>query len=110
MKAIDADFSKTFLFPPALEDFLPSDHPARFVRELVEYLLPSLELKWKKEDGEGRPPFASALLLRVWVYGYLHRITTVRKLEAACKEHVVCCGAGEGDASSASQAGLPVLH
>lgn len=88
MAAIDADFSKTFLFPPALEDFLPADHPGRFVRELVECVLPNLELEWKKEDGEGRPPFASALLLRVWIYGYLHRITTVRKLEAACREHV----------------------
>ena len=88
MKAIDADFSKTFLFPPALEDFLPPDHPARFIRELVEYLLPSLELEWKKEDGDGRPPFAAGLLMRVWMYGYMHRITTVRKLEAACREHV----------------------
>jgi len=88
LKAIDADFSKTFLFPPALEDFLPTDHPARFVRELVECLIPSLQLEWKKEDGEGRPPFAAGLLLRVWIYGYLHRITTVRKLEAACREHV----------------------
>jgi len=88
LKAIDADFSKTFLFPPAVEDFLPADHPARFIRELVEYLVPSLELEWKKDNGEGRPPFAEGLLLRVWLYGYMHRITTVRKLEAACRNHV----------------------
>ena len=88
MRAIDADFSKRFLFPPALEDFLPADHPARFIREFVEYLIPEIGLDWKNENGDGRPPFAGSLLLRVWLYGYLHRITTVRKLEAACREHV----------------------
>lgn len=88
MKAIDADFSKVFLFPPSLEDFVPPDHPARFIREFVEYILPDAGVEWKNENGEGRPPFAAALLFRVWLYGYLHRITTVRKLEAACREHV----------------------
>lgn len=88
MKAIDADFGKTFLFPPSLEDFVPPDHPARFIREFVEYILPDVGLEWKNENGDGRPPFAAALLFRVWLYGYLHRVTTVRKLEAACREHV----------------------
>ena len=88
MKAIDADFSKTFLFPPSLEDFVPPDHPARFIREFADYILPDVGLEWKDENGDGRPPFAAALLFRVWLYGYLHRITTVRKLEAACREHV----------------------
>jgi transposase len=88
VKAIDADFTKTYLFPPSIEDFLPSDHPARFIRELVEFVLPTTELSWKDECGEGRPPYAAGLLLRVWLYGYLHSITTVRKLEAACRENV----------------------
>lgn len=88
MKAIDADFSKTFLFPPSLEDFIPADHPARFIREVVEYMLPDIALEWKNEDGGGRPAYASALLLRVWLYGYMNRITTVRKLEVACRDHV----------------------
>jgi transposase len=88
LKAIDADFTKTYLFPPSFEDFLPSDHPARFIRELVDYVLPGAELSWKDESGEGRPPFAAGLLLRVWLYGYLHNIRTVRKLEVACRENI----------------------
>ncbi len=88
MKAIDADFTKTFLLPLALEDFLPPTHPARFIREFAEYILPNVGLEWKNEDGKGRPPYAAGLLFRVWLYGYMHRITTVRKLEAACQEHM----------------------
>ncbi|MBA2708516.1 MAG: IS1182 family transposase [Gemmatimonadaceae bacterium] len=88
MTAIDADFSKTYLFPPAFEDLIPKDHPARFIREFVDYARLDVELEWNFEHGDGRPTYASALLLRVWIYGYMHRITTVRKLEAACRENV----------------------
>ncbi len=88
MKPIDADYGKTFLFPLALEDFIPEDHPARFIREFAEYALVDVTLDWKDGDYTGRPPYAGALLLRVWIYGYMHRITTVRKLEAACRNHV----------------------
>lgn len=88
MKAIDADFSETYLFPPALEDFVPSDHPARFIREFVEYTLPDIDLVWKDSNDRGRPPWSGALLLRVWLYSYMHSIKSVRKVEAACREHV----------------------
>jgi len=88
MEPIDADFTKTFLFPLALEDFLPADHPARFIREFAEYALLDVQLEWKDDCSFGRPSYAGALLLRVWIYGYMHRITTVRKLEAACRDHV----------------------
>lgn len=88
MEAIDADFSKTYLFPPAIEDFVPPDHPARFIREFAEYALSEVKIEWKESSGVGRPPYAAGLLLRVWLYGYLHKITSLRKLEAACREHV----------------------
>lgn len=90
MHSIDADFTKTFLFPPAIEDFVPSDHPARFIREFVEVCLSGekVKLEWREENGEGRPPYAAALLFRVWLYAYLNGITSTRKVEAACRDQV----------------------
>ncbi len=85
---IAPDYGQQFLFPPALEDWVPADHPARFLREFVEQLdLPALGFAIPVAV-EGRPPYAPSLLLKIWLYGYYHRIRSTRKLETACREHL----------------------
>lgn len=90
MGPIEADFTKRYLFPPDLEDFVPADHPARFIREFVECILTQddVKLNWREECGEGRPSYAPALLLRVWLYAYLNGITSMRRVELACRDNV----------------------
>ena len=85
---IAPDYGQQFLFPPALEDRVPADHPARFLREFVEQLdLPALGFAMPVAV-EGRPPYHPSLLLKIWLYGYFHRLRSTRKLEAACREHL----------------------
>jgi len=85
---IAPDYGQQFLFPPALEDWVPSDHPARFLREFVDQVdLPALGFVMPMAT-EGRPPYHPSLLLKIWLYGYFHRIRSTRKLEAACREHL----------------------
>jgi transposase len=85
---IAPDYGQQFLLPPALEDWVPADHPARFLREFVDQLnLPALGFAMPS-GSEGRPPYAPSLLLKIWLYGYFHRIRSTRKLEAACREHL----------------------
>ncbi|MGH9351249.1 MAG: transposase, partial [Terriglobia bacterium] len=85
---IAPDYGQQFLFPPALEDFVPADHPARFLREFVDQLaLAGMGFEMPAAV-EGRPPYAPGLLLKIWLYGYLHRIRSTRQLEVACKEHL----------------------
>ncbi len=82
------DYGQQFLFPPALEDWVPLDHPARFLREFVDQLdLPALGFVIPSA-AQGRPPYAPSLLLKIWLYGYFHRLRSTRKLEAACREHL----------------------
>lgn len=85
---IAPDYGQQFLLPPALEDWVSADHPARFVREFVDQLdLPALGFVMPAAL-EGRPPYAPSLLLKIWLYGYFHCIRATRKLEMACREHM----------------------
>lgn len=89
-RELRADYTETFLLPPALEDWVKPDDPARFIRAFVD----SLDLKeiagpeWAAaiEDPDGRPHYAFDLLLKVWLYGYLYNIRSSRKLERACRQ------------------------
>ena len=85
---IAPDYGQQFLFPPALEDWVPKDHPVRFIREFVEQQdLAKLGFAMPNAM-EGRPPYAPGLLLKIWLYGYHHRIRSTRKLEAACRDQL----------------------
>jgi hypothetical protein len=64
---IHANSAQMDLRPPCWEDGVGADHPARFIRELVDALALK-ELGFQPgESEEGRPPYAVELLLKGWV-------------------------------------------
>src|SRR5947207_6695572 len=85
---IAPDYGQQFLFPPALEDWVAKDHPVRFIREFVDQQdLAKLGFAMPISM-EGRPPYAPGLLLKIWLYGYHHRVRSTRKLEGACRDQL----------------------
>lgn len=75
-----------YLFPPSMSDWLPEQHLARFVVEIVEQL--NLKPMERAYRGAGSAPFHPALLLSILVYGYATGIFSSRKLEHATYDSV----------------------
>ena len=86
-KALAPDYGQQFLLPPALEDWVPAEHPVRFIREFVD-ALDLQRLEFEMPTDLGRPPYHPSLLLKVWLYGYFQKIHATRKLELACKDNL----------------------
>jgi transposase len=85
---IDADYSRVFMFPPSLEDFVGPDDPVRFIRTFVDSLdIKAMGFKVRESD-DGRPGYALSLLLKIWLFGSYERMHSSRKLERQCKRDV----------------------
>jgi transposase len=85
---IRANYAQTLMFPPCVEDWVPANHPARFIREVVDAMNLE-EMGFKISRGEdGRPHYAEDMLLKVWLYGYCNRMRSTRGLEKGCMENM----------------------
>jgi transposase len=83
------DRSQTLLFPERLEDYIAAENPVRFLDAFVASLdLHALGFDKARCADTGRPPYDPAALLKLYLYGYLHRIRSSRLLEAECQRNV----------------------
>ena len=83
------DRSQTLLFPESLEEYVAPENPVRFLDAFVGSLdLAGLGFTKAQCADTGRPPYAPAVLLKLYLYGYLHRIRSSRLLEAECQRNV----------------------
>jgi transposase len=75
--------NQVVLFPEAVEDYIAADNPVRFLDAFVENMnLSKLGFKSALLHSTGRPPYHPADLLKLYLYGYLRKIRSSRKLEA----------------------------
>jgi transposase len=83
------DRSQTLLFPERLEDYIAAENPVRFLDAFVASLdLHALGFARAICARTGRPPYDPAALLKLYLYGYLHRVRSSRLLEAECHRNV----------------------
>jgi transposase len=83
------DRSQSTLFPERLDDYIAEDNPVRVVDVFVDELdLTTLGFDGIKPEATGRPAYHPATLLKLYVYGYLNRIQSSRRLERETQRNV----------------------
>jgi transposase len=82
------DPDQPFLLPPDLRDWLPEDHLAWFILDVVDQLDLAPFLAAYRDDGHGHPAYGPKLLLGVLLYGYAIGVRSSRQIERRCQEDV----------------------
>jgi len=77
---------QSYLLPPSLEDWLPEEHLARFIVEIVEQL--DLRAIISKYRGCGSEAHHPATLIALLIYGYATGVFSSRKIEQATYDSV----------------------
>jgi transposase len=79
---------QVMLLPPSLDEWLPAEHLARFIDELVEAHLNLAPFYAAHTNVNGFPPYDPRMMLKVLLYGYVTGQRSSRALERACIEQV----------------------
>lgn len=83
------DRSQGLLLPDRLEDYVHEDNPVRVVDTFVEALdLSELGFEAANRAAGGRPAYHPAALLKIYIYGYLNRIQSSRRLEREAQRNI----------------------
>jgi len=83
------DRSQSTLFPDRLEDWIDGDNPVRVVDVFVDELdLGGLGFSRIEPRATGRPGYHPSVLLKLYIYGYLNRVQSSRRLEREAGRNV----------------------
>src|SRR4249919_1234314 len=83
------DRNQVTLLPACLEDYVEAENPVRVVEVFVDGLdLKALGFEGADPAVTGRPSYHPAVLLKIYIYGYLNRIQSSRRLEREAQRNV----------------------
>ena len=83
------DRSQLLLLPEAVDDYVGSDNPVRFIDAFVDGLdLAAAGFGRVAQKVTGRPAYAPGDLLKLYIYGYLNRVRSSRRLEAETHRNI----------------------
>src|SRR5476649_868940 len=84
-----ADRGQSTLFPECLEDWIGEDNPVRVIDVFVDELdLAELGFGGVEPELTGRPSYNPSALLKLYIYGYLNRVQSSRRLEREAGRNV----------------------
>src|SRR5438105_3043905 len=79
---VDDEIDQSLLMPPSLHDWLPENHLARFVADLVKNLeLSAFYGSYEDKDGRGQAAYHPVMMVRLLLYGYCIGVLSSRQIE-----------------------------
>jgi transposase len=83
------DRRQATLLPDSLEDYVTEDNPVRVIEVFIDELdLGALGFAGVVPEATGRPAYHPATLLKIYLYGYLNRIQSSRRLERETQRNI----------------------
>ncbi|MBA4756638.1 MAG: transposase, partial [Sphingobium sp.] len=83
------DRRQDYLLPASLDDYVSADNPVRAVEAFIDALdLEALEFAGMTPAETGRPAYHPATMLKIYLYGYLNRVQSSRRLEREAQRNV----------------------
>ena len=83
------DRTQSTLFPERLDDYIAEDNPVRAIEAFIDELdLKTLGFERVEPHWTGRPGYHPATLLKLYIYGYLNRVPSSRRLERETQRNV----------------------
>jgi len=82
------DPDQGLLLSPSLGDWLPAEHLARLIAELVDEHLDLLPIRAAYTGGRTAPPCDPRLMVRILLYGYTTGVRSSRAIEPKCVDDV----------------------
>jgi transposase len=81
--------NQVVMFPESLDEYIADGNPVRFIDAFVDSLdLQALGFERAVPEERGRPPYHPGDLLKLYVYGYLNRVRSSRRLEREAQRNV----------------------
>jgi transposase len=79
---VGADRGQSTLLPECLDDFIDESNPVRVIDAFIDALdLTELGFDGVEPAATGRPAYHPSVLLKLYIYGYLNRVQSSRRLE-----------------------------
>lgn len=83
------DRKQVALLPECVDDYIDGDNPVRVIDAFVDELdLAELGFDGITPATTGRPSYHPAVMLKIYIYGYVNRIPSSRRLERECPRNV----------------------
>jgi transposase len=84
-----ADRKQVTLLPECVDDYIGQDNPVRVIDAFVDELaLAELDFNGTTPALTGRPSYHPGVMLKIYIYGYLNRVPSSRRLERECQRNV----------------------